>query len=518
MRLNLLGLVYPLLLGAYGAEITTTTRQSINGIGASGAWWVNDVALFPAEVRQNISELLLDQTWGAGLTDYRYNLGGGGVGVGTFDRAPETPYIRDGVYNWSADAAGTFFLKEAARHGVPIITLFVNSAPTTMTSNGENCGGTLITERISAYAQYLTDVVSYWATQGVKITHVSPMNEPDNNFDDGDPTTLCSQEGMQVVPEQRAELVTTLAAALKAAGLSTQVIADESSSTGTYIADAPIWLNETVGKSLGANAHHQYGFANASRQQQVFEEGRNLSGGVPTWFTEICCYSAVDASEANEPLATIGWGEQYDPTMISALRMANLIYQSFAYAEDEHWDWWTALSNGVGSCTPNNFSCWDDIVADGWDDGIIYYDPNYNDTHFYQLKLTKRFSVMKHFTKAAPVGSVRRAVTPSTNASEANWRVLAFDYPARSKAHESYCAPYGKCHQPIFSVVAMNAQWNASSITLTGDDAFKLTQPTRMYRTSVTEDYEEVDVPLLSDDGTLVIEAPEMSIYTIFFK
>ena len=58
---------------------------------------------------------------------------------------------------------------------------------------------------------------------------------------------------------------------------------------GTYIADAPIWLNETVGKSLGANAHHQYGFASASRQQQVFEEGRNLSGGVPTWFTEICC-------------------------------------------------------------------------------------------------------------------------------------------------------------------------------------------------------------------------------------
>lgn len=40
---------------------------------------------------------------------------------------------------------------------------------------------------------------------------------------------------MQVVPEQRAELVTTLAAALKAAGLSTQVIADESSSTGLYL-------------------------------------------------------------------------------------------------------------------------------------------------------------------------------------------------------------------------------------------------------------------------------------------
>ena len=65
MHLSLLTLVSLILPGAYGAQVTTTTRQSIHGIGASGAWWVNDVASFPAEVRQNISELLLNQTWGA---------------------------------------------------------------------------------------------------------------------------------------------------------------------------------------------------------------------------------------------------------------------------------------------------------------------------------------------------------------------------------------------------------------------------------------------------------------------
>ena len=40
---------------------------------------------------------------------------------------------------------------------------------------------------------------------------------------------------MQVIPEQRAEVVTTLASALKDAGLDTQIIADESSSTGELI-------------------------------------------------------------------------------------------------------------------------------------------------------------------------------------------------------------------------------------------------------------------------------------------
>lgn len=103
------------LLGVHGTsvQITTTTRQTIHGVGASGAWWVNDLALYPDDVRQNVSDLLLDQTngeltasvklehalifvgcLGLGLTDYRYNLGGGGVGVTTWDRAPETPYVR----------------------------------------------------------------------------------------------------------------------------------------------------------------------------------------------------------------------------------------------------------------------------------------------------------------------------------------------------------------------------------------------------------------------------------------
>jgi hypothetical protein len=113
---------------ALAATITSTTRQNIHGIGASGAWWTNDLSLFPASVRANVSALLFSADTGIGFTSYRYNLGGGGVGVGTWARAPETPYVSDGVYNFSADAAGTYFLRQAAAYGIPVITLFVNSA------------------------------------------------------------------------------------------------------------------------------------------------------------------------------------------------------------------------------------------------------------------------------------------------------------------------------------------------------------------------------------------------------
>lgn len=84
------------------------------------------------------------------------------------------------MYNWSADAAGVYFLKKAAQAKVPIITAFVNSAPPAFTNNNRSCGGTIVDTQIPAYAQYIADVVGHWKTQGVGFTHVSPMNEPDS--------------------------------------------------------------------------------------------------------------------------------------------------------------------------------------------------------------------------------------------------------------------------------------------------------------------------------------------------
>jgi len=95
-------------------------------------------------------------------------------------RAPETPFISPGVYNFSADPQGGYFLRKAAQANVPIITLFVNSAPPFFTSNNRSCGGTVVNTTIQGYSQYIADVVNYWRTQSVKITHISPMNEPDS--------------------------------------------------------------------------------------------------------------------------------------------------------------------------------------------------------------------------------------------------------------------------------------------------------------------------------------------------
>ena len=62
-------------------SVSTAPGQAIVGIGASGAWWPNDLFNYPESVREQVAETLFGAS-GAGLTSYRYNVGGGGVFVG----------------------------------------------------------------------------------------------------------------------------------------------------------------------------------------------------------------------------------------------------------------------------------------------------------------------------------------------------------------------------------------------------------------------------------------------------
>jgi hypothetical protein len=55
--------------------------QTMSGIGASGAWWPIDLYNYPDSVKAQAADMLFNASTGIGLTSYRYNVGGGGVGV-----------------------------------------------------------------------------------------------------------------------------------------------------------------------------------------------------------------------------------------------------------------------------------------------------------------------------------------------------------------------------------------------------------------------------------------------------
>jgi hypothetical protein len=117
---------------------------------------------------------------------------------------------------------------------------------------------------------------------------------------------------MIVTPQQRAPVVNALRSALDAAGLqSVGIMADESSSTGNFIPEAPEWIPQVQRGGLAAVSHHQYGFDDNEAVAQMGAVGRNLSG-VYTWFTEICCYKTADASGEGNPAAPLTYSGIYE--------------------------------------------------------------------------------------------------------------------------------------------------------------------------------------------------------------
>ena len=140
------------------AVVDSAVVQTMQGFGAAGAWWPNDLVKFAPGVRNHVADLLFDQN-GIWLSAYRYNVGGGGVDVTNPPRAAQTFLDSPGEYDWSRDPGGRLCLELAKQRGVPVLVGFVNSAPSVWTTNGLNTGGNLKLGSEFPYARSLADVV-----------------------------------------------------------------------------------------------------------------------------------------------------------------------------------------------------------------------------------------------------------------------------------------------------------------------------------------------------------------------
>lgn len=377
------------------ATVAAARAQTIDGFGASGAWWVNDLAHFSPANQRRAAELLFGDR-GLKLSAYRYNIGAGGAGVAPGDRAPQTHLVAPGVYDHGRDPGGTRFLEYADRYGVPTIVGFANSAPAVWKDNAKSCGGTLIAGAEAAYAAYLTDVVRHFARRGVEIDTLSPMNEPTNSFD-GAP---CSQEGMLVEVDRRDDVVRALGRALAARSPRTTISADESTSAFHFLFETSRWLSQPDTARYVANlAHHTYDFPPDEWLAGVALTGRWF--GKPTWATEICCFTGIGQ----------GWGQQYDPTITSGLAMADIIHRDLTVADASAFHWWTALSKVTGCSPAADPACATGVNGEGWNDGLLYYDRDFATNGNQRLYPTKRFHALAQYSRFVRPGAVRFPVT-----------------------------------------------------------------------------------------------------------
>jgi hypothetical protein len=215
---------------------------------------------------------------------------------------------------------------------------------------------------------------------------------------------------MLVATSQRDDIVRALGAQLASRASFSRVSADESSQVAQMLNEVPQWINQSGTATYVANlAHHTYDFPSDAARGNVAALGRQL--GKPTWSSEICCFTGING----------GYGATYDPTITGALAMTSIIHRDLTVANDSAFHWWTALSKVIG-CNPGTTpACANQINTTGYNDGLIYYDPNYAGNGNQSLYLTKRYYALGQYSKFVRPGSVRYAVT----GAPANVQIMA---------------------------------------------------------------------------------------------
>ncbi|TFK64014.1 glycoside hydrolase, partial [Pluteus cervinus] len=363
-----------------------------------------------------------------------------------------------GVYDWNKDQAGVYFLREASNKGVTGLTAFANSAPPALTAGRASCNSGFVTGSGNAYGAYLADVILHFKDQGINISYISAMNEPDSSFG----PSPCGQEGMSVQPNQSHQRP------IQSRGLSSVgILADESSNLGNANNNYATWLPGVASK-VAALVHHTYDFPSDASYTSYVTNTRNRYPG-----KEVCC------SLGNADGSGKGWSQGYDPTIKNALMFSGLMFQSFLIANEPHYDFWTLVSN------PN---------SNGWNDGLIYYDPSFKSNGNYKLYIKKQYYTFKHFSQFVRPGSQRRPV----NGSDAGKFTMVVFNPSTN----------------TYSVLAMNPGSSDTSLSLTFPEAVCAT---KAYRTSAAEDFTQIGAAT-SNGGVWQMPLKSMSMTTYLLE
>lgn len=340
--------------------------QTIKGFGASDCWSSDFVGKYWTNSRSDITELLFSseivngQPKGIGLSQWRVNLGGGSAeqgddsGIEDKTRRAESYLDDDLSYNWDKCEGQRYFMNRAKELGCSNFILFSNTPPVQYTYNGKgfsNQGGTsnLKPEHYEDFARYMADVAAHYEKDGYIITHISPVNEPQYNWDSG-------QEGSGWTNDQIADVARALDKCLTDNGLSFTDILLAEAGDWEYLykvkSDAErsnvISAFFTQGSSayVGDLAHvknlicaHSYwtdGSWDAMRnvRKQVYDKASSF--GLEVWQTE---WSMLGDGYSSSEFVGYDAASEMD----IALYMSKVIHNDLTVAQVSSWSYWTSM-------------------------------------------------------------------------------------------------------------------------------------------------------------------------------
>ena len=221
----------------------STVYQTIDGFASSDAWDMEYVGKYwSTSNKEAIAKLLFSRevdekgnSLGIGLSMWRFNLGGGSEEQGDASGIVSDKKERrvdcfltsaNGSYDWSKSSGRRYFMEKAKEYGCESFVLFSNTPPVYYTYNGQarsdkGASSNLKSEHYGDFAGYMADVAARYTAEGYHISHISPVNEPQYNWDSG-------QEGSGWTNDEVAALARELDMSLDDRGLSTDILLGES--------------------------------------------------------------------------------------------------------------------------------------------------------------------------------------------------------------------------------------------------------------------------------------------------
>lgn len=357
----------------YNASINPNTAfQTITDFGASDCWTADFIGKYYNDAeKEKAAKWLFSQEMdangnpeGIGLSVWRVNLGAGSAeqgdksNIGDVTRRGYCYLDADGTYDWSKAAGQQYFMRQAKRHGVDHFLLFSNSAPVQMTKNGRaNAdsgveGSNLRDNSYGDFAQFLTTTAKHFIDEGYNITLVSPVNEPQYDWLDG-------QEGSPWTNECIARLARELDAHMTQQGVGAKILLPEAcqwkalymdntekrannqieaffnpANADTYIGNLP-----NLEKAVAGHSYWTFGTNEDLKAIREDVASKAAAHGLEVFQTE---WSMLDA----EPSTEAGFPASYDEAsyMDIALYMGKLIHCDLTFGNMGSWSYWTTFA------------------------------------------------------------------------------------------------------------------------------------------------------------------------------
>lgn len=210
--------------------------QTLEGWGTSLAWFAHILGKASDPARKRIVNLLFNPQTGLGLNVVRYNIGGGENPAYHFlqprTAMPGYEPARN-KWNWSADRAQRWFLRQAMVQGADQLEAFSNSPPYWMTVSGSVTGSktgganNIRSSDYGAFADYLARVVHHFERDwGTVFRTLEPFNEPVSTWW----KFGGKQEGCHISHAAQARIIADLHTALVRDRSGTQIAAPDDNS------------------------------------------------------------------------------------------------------------------------------------------------------------------------------------------------------------------------------------------------------------------------------------------------